>query len=283
MPETPTSQDPSHHIPPHLQPLMERLERNLNLWTQLSEKLPEVIYAVEHLERRVDEAMQRLQQGMEQHQQQLARLNREAVRPAVPETRPEPSGPAAPSAVDLRRLRQEVQDEMALELRQQLDREVQALTRNTLQPLQTQMQHLRIAVDQIAQTANVPVQPIVQGPSLAHIESQIQAQQAEFGLLQQHIESLQQSQQQVEENHRTSHQLLADHLQSLQGGLQGLQTHLVEVEKSSRDSIQQVMHAQAHDRETWNQGLQQLEQAFTEFQNWYQGAKPLARLFARPK
>ncbi|GEM46962.1 hypothetical protein [Deinococcus cellulosilyticus] len=273
MPETP-------QIAENLAEKLERLELNLQRWERLGEKLPDVILAVEHLERRAEDAILRMQQEMDRHREELNRL--QPRMPAVPKEEPRSSASAQPAPVDASRMKQDLLNA----LHEQMDCELQAFSRNALDPLHNQMQHLKISVQQMSLSSG-PAQPIPQGPSTAVLESQIMAQQQEINKLKNQLQMMEESQQTVQEQQREGHQVLSEHVQSLQGGIQGLQSYVLQVEKSTQNSvqnsIQQLMQQQATDREHLNHSLQQLEHAFNEFQSWYQGAKPLARLFSRPK
>lgn len=260
-----------HPFPHRLQSLLERVEHNLDRWNQLAEKLPEVVEAVERLESRVEQAMIRIHSETDRCFQQIRQL--EEQRHAVQ---------VAPAALQNPLPdRSFLQREMEQSLGDLLKREIQNLERGMLEPVQSQLRQLKSTVDRLSLTPSVSV-PVLATPAL-DLEPRLKAQDhrvAEFG---QQLEAVQKAMQVFHDQHHQNHHMLVEQVQVLQGDLKSLQNHLLEVDKSNKDTVQQILHAQRSDSESVNQSIGALEQSFQEFRGWYQSARPLARLFSGPK
>lgn len=258
-------------FPHRLQSLLERVEHNVERWNQLAEKLPEVIEAVERLENRVEQAMTRIHSETDRCLQQIRQLEEQRLAVQVAPVAPQNPLPD----------RRSLQRDMEQSLEDLLKREIQNLQRETLDPVQSQLRQLKSTVDRLSLTPPVAF-PIPTTPAL-DLEPRLKAQDhrvAEFG---QQLEAVQKAMQVFHDQHHQNHHMLAEQVQALQGDLKGLQNHMLEVDKSNNEAVQQILHAQRSDSESVNQSIGTLEQAFQEFRGWYQSARPLARLFSGPK
>ncbi|WP_034336417.1 hypothetical protein [Deinococcus misasensis] len=267
MPETPETS----LFPHRLQSLLERVEHNVERWNQLAEKLPEVIEAVERLENRVEQAMTRIHSETDRCLQQIRQLEEQRLAVQVAPVAPQNPLPD----------RRSLQREMEQSLEDLLKREIQNLERGTLEPIQSQLRQLKNTVDRLPLTPSFSV-PVLASPAL-DLEPHLKAQEHRVSELGQQLEAVQKAVQVFHDQHHQNHHLLAEQVQALQGDLKSLQNHLLEVDKSNKDTVQQILHAQRSDSERVNQSIGALEQSFQEFRGWYQSARPLARLFSGPK